>query len=135
MWLTLGSRSFNHDALRREFLKFPKIHFTISFNFSEKDLSQVLQMETVFAKVSKEQVATKEDPIKAFGKNDQVEICKEILSREELQVSEKERHANLESTFKDIAMMVSDKYGNQPSQFSDNHREGNERCSLLNQAD
>ncbi|KAG5671955.1 hypothetical protein PVAND_002121 [Polypedilum vanderplanki] len=76
---------------------------------TEKDLSEVLQTETVFANVSKGQVAKKEDLIKAFGKDDQVEICKEILAKGELQVSEKERHANLESTFKEIATMVSDK--------------------------
>lgn len=76
---------------------------------SEKDLSEVLQTETVFNNVSKGQVAKKEDLIKAFGKDDQVEICKEILAKGELQVSEKERHSNLESTFKEIATMVADK--------------------------
>lgn len=59
--------------------------------------------------MSKGQVAKKEDLIKAFGKDDQVEICKEILSKGELQVSEKERHSNLESTFKEISTMVADK--------------------------
>jgi ribosome maturation protein SDO1 len=72
-------------------------------------LSEVLQTETVFANVSKGQVAKKEDLLKAFGKDDQTEICKEILTKGELQVSEKERHANLDSTFKEIATMVSDK--------------------------
>lgn len=47
--------------------------------------------------------------MKAFGKDDQTEICKEILAKGELQVSEKERHANLESSFKEIATMVADK--------------------------
>lgn len=75
----------------------------------EKDLGEVLQTETVFMNVSKGQVAKKEDLIKAFGKDDHVEICKEILAKGELQVSEKERHANLESTFKEIATMVADK--------------------------
>lgn len=69
----------------------------------------MLQTETVFANVSKGQVAKKEDLLKAFGKDDQVEICKEILEKGELQVSEKERHANLESTFKEIATMIADK--------------------------
>lgn len=78
-------------------------------NFSEKDLSEVLQTETVFSNVSKGQVAKKEDLIKAFGKDDNTEICKEILEKGELQVSEKERHMNLDSTFKEIATMVADK--------------------------
>lgn len=81
-----------------------KIYF-----FSEKDLSEVLQTETVFSNVSKGQVAKKEDLIKAFGKEDHVEICKEILTKGELQVSEKERHSTLESTFKEIATMVAEK--------------------------
>lgn len=59
--------------------------------------------------MSKGQVAKKEDLIKAFGKDNHVEICKEILAKGELQVSEKERHANLESTFKEIATLVADK--------------------------
>lgn len=77
--------------------------------FSEKDLGEVLQTETVFNNVSKGQVAKKEDLMKAFGKSDHVEICKEILEKGELQVSEKERSATLESTFKEIATMVADK--------------------------
>jgi ribosome maturation protein SDO1 len=77
--------------------------------FSEKDLGEVLQTETVFTNVSKGQVAKKEDLIKAFGQDNTVEICKIILEKGELQVSEKERNANLESTFKEIATMVSDK--------------------------
>lgn len=72
-------------------------------------MGEVLQTETVFNNVSKGQVAKKEDLMKAFGKADHVEICKEILDKGELQVSEKERHANLESTFKEIATMVADK--------------------------
>ena len=77
--------------------------------YSEKDLSEVLQTETVFNNVSKGQVAKKDDLIKAFGKDDQTEICKEILEKGELQVSEKERHANLDSTFKEIATLIADK--------------------------
>jgi len=76
---------------------------------TEKDLSEVLQTEAVFTNVSKGQVAKKEDLIKAFGKDDTTEICKEILAKGELQVSEKERHANLDSMFKEIATMVAEK--------------------------
>lgn len=44
-----------------------------------------------------------------FGKEDQTEICKEILEKGELQVSDKERHSQIDSLFKDIATTVSDK--------------------------
>lgn len=47
--------------------------------------------------------------MKAFGKDDHTEICKEILAKGELQVSDKERHTQLEALFKDIATNVSDK--------------------------
>ncbi|XP_046744859.1 ribosome maturation protein SBDS [Diprion similis] len=75
----------------------------------EKDIDEVLQTHTVFTNVSKGQVAKKEDLLKAFGKDDQTEICKEILTKGELQVSDKERQSALDSMFKDIATTVSDK--------------------------
>ncbi|KAK7867849.1 hypothetical protein R5R35_003521 [Gryllus longicercus] len=75
----------------------------------EKDIDEVLQTHTVFANVSKGQVAKKEDIVKAFGKDDQTEVCKEILSKGELQVSDKERQSHLEALYKDIATTVSDK--------------------------
>lgn len=78
----------------------------IWFGFSEKDIDEVLQTHSVFTNVSKGQVAKKEDLIKAFGKDDQTEICKEILLKGELQVSDKERSSQLESLFKDIATTV-----------------------------
>ncbi|KAK6638384.1 hypothetical protein RUM44_008813 [Polyplax serrata] len=78
-------------------------------NKVEKDIDEVLQTHTVFANVSKGQVAKKEDLVKSFGKDDQTEICKEILAKGELQVSDKERHNQLDSLFKDIATTVSEK--------------------------
>lgn len=36
-------------------------------------------------------------------------LCGKILSKGELQISEKERHANLESMFREIATVVADK--------------------------
>lgn len=72
-------------------------------------MDEVLQTHTVFANVSKGQVAKKEDLIKAFGKDDHTEICKEILAKGELQVSDKERHNHLDALFKDIAATVADK--------------------------
>ncbi|XP_015519517.1 ribosome maturation protein SBDS [Neodiprion pinetum] len=75
----------------------------------EKDIDEVLQTHTVFTNVSKGQVSKREDLLKAFGKDDQTEICKEILTKGELQVSDKERQSALDSMFKDIATTVSDK--------------------------
>lgn len=75
----------------------------------EKDIDEVLQTHTVFTNVSKGQVAKKEDLFKAFGQDNQTEICKEILTKGELQVSDKERQSALDSMFKDIATTVSDK--------------------------
>ncbi|XP_034839545.1 ribosome maturation protein SBDS [Maniola hyperantus] len=78
-------------------------------NKVEKDIDEVLQTHTVFTNVSKGQVAKKEDLLKIFGKEDQTEICKEILDKGELQVSDKERHSQIDSLFKDIATTVADK--------------------------
>lgn len=47
---------------------------------SEKDIEEVLQTHTVFVNVSKGQVAKKEDLVKAFGTDDQTEICKTVGS-------------------------------------------------------
>lgn len=76
---------------------------------AEKDLDEVLQAAAVFINVSKGEVAKKEDLIKAFGKEDITEICKEILAKGELQISEKERHDQLESMFKEIATNAADR--------------------------
>ena len=63
----------------------------------------------MFSNVTRGELAKKDDLLKAFGTADQVEICKEILKKGELQVSEKERQANLDATFKEIATLVSEK--------------------------
>lgn len=78
-------------------------------NKLEKDIDEVLQTHTVFTNVSKGQVAKKEDLVKVFGKDDLTEICKDILEKGELQVSDKERHSQIDSLFKDIATTVADK--------------------------
>ncbi|XP_066144376.1 ribosome maturation protein SBDS [Euwallacea fornicatus] len=78
-------------------------------NQVEKDIDEVLQTHTVFVNVSKGQVAKKEDLIKAFGIEDQTEICKQILAKGELQVSDKERQSQIDQMFKDIATTVANK--------------------------
>ncbi|KAM6402844.1 LOW QUALITY PROTEIN: ribosome maturation protein SBDS-like [Rhynochetos jubatus] len=74
---------------------------------AEKDLDEGLQ--TPFVNVCKGQVAKKEDLVEAFGTDDQTEICRMILSKGELQVSDKERHTQLEQMFRDIATVVAEK--------------------------
>ncbi|XP_064612155.1 ribosome maturation protein SBDS-like [Liolophura sinensis] len=78
-------------------------------NKVETDIDEVLQTHTVFMNVSKGQVAKSDDLKRAFGSENQEEICLQILSKGELQVSEKERHTQLESMFRDIATTVADK--------------------------
>jgi len=77
----------------------------------EKDLDEVLQSHTVFNNVSKGEVAKKADLVKCFEdtQGDQTEICKIILSKGDLQVSDKERQAQSEAMFKDMATIISDK--------------------------
>lgn len=78
-------------------------------NKVETDIDEVLQTHTVFTNVSKGEVAKATDLKLAFGTDNPDEICLEILAKGELQVSEKERHAQLESMFRDIATIVADK--------------------------
>ncbi|TDG53107.1 hypothetical protein AWZ03_000650 [Drosophila navojoa] len=75
-------------------------------NNSEKDIDEVLQTHTIFTNVSKGQTAKKEELLKAFGAKDDTEICKEILSKGELQVSEKERQSVLDSQLNSIVNSV-----------------------------
>uniref|UniRef100_A0A2K6R7R7 Ribosome maturation protein SBDS n=1 Tax=Rhinopithecus roxellana TaxID=61622 RepID=A0A2K6R7R7_RHIRO len=75
----------------------------------EKDLDEVPQTHSVFVNVSKGQVAKKEDLISAFGTDDQTVICKQMLTKGEVQVSDKERRTQLERMFRDIATIVADK--------------------------
>ncbi|KAM7398919.1 hypothetical protein PAMP_018223 [Pampus punctatissimus] len=76
---------------------------------AEKDLDEVMQTHSVFVNVSKGQVAKKDDLCKAFGTDDLTEICKQILAKGELQVSDKERQNQLETMFRDIATVVAEK--------------------------
>lgn len=75
----------------------------------EKDLDEVLQSHTVYSNVSKGVLANSKDLTKAFGTDDQTKICIEILEKGELQVSGKEREAQLSNQFRDIATIVMEK--------------------------
>ena len=78
-------------------------------NKVETNLSEVLQIDTVFTNVTKGLLANSKDLIEAFGTADQALVCREILDKGELQVSEQERVALLDSTFRDVASIVADK--------------------------
>ncbi|KAK4875114.1 hypothetical protein RN001_011536 [Aquatica leii] len=78
-------------------------------NNVETDIDEVLQTHTIFNNVSKGQAAKKEDIIKAFGDKEDTEICREILSKGELQVSDKERQSQIDSQFKEVATEVSNR--------------------------
>ena len=71
----------------------------------EKDIDEVLQSDTVFVNVSKGEVAKKADLLKCFEevKGDQKEICKIILAKGDLQVSDKERQAQQDAMFKGLS--------------------------------
>lgn len=76
---------------------------------TETDLSEVLQTERVFTNVSKGQFANKADLKKCFDTSDEEEICRRILAKGEVQVSDMERSAQLEATTREVASMVSEK--------------------------
>ncbi|VDM46513.1 unnamed protein product [Toxocara canis] len=75
-------------------------------NRTEKDIDEVLQTTTVFTNVSKGLVAKREELNAAFGTEDQLEICKLILDKGDLQVSDKERQVQSESSFKEVANII-----------------------------
>ena len=84
---------------------------------SEKDLDEVLQTTAVFSNVSKGILAKREDLLLAFGSDDQEAICKKILAEGELQISDKERKLELDTLFRDVASVLSEKCLN-----PENHR-------------
>ncbi|KAH7418418.1 SBDS protein C-terminal domain-containing protein [Cadophora sp. MPI-SDFR-AT-0126] len=76
----------------------------------ETDLDNVLQINSVFLNVSKGQTAPSADLAKAFGAKTPVnDIILEILNKGELQVGEKERHAQLERVHNEVVGIVASK--------------------------
>ncbi|KAH9253161.1 SBDS family rRNA metabolism protein [Batrachochytrium salamandrivorans] len=74
---------------------------------AETNLDEVLQVSNVFASVGKGIHAKREDLDKHFGKGlSQIEICKLILAKGEMQTGDKEREAELANKFRDIATIV-----------------------------
>ena len=77
--------------------------------FSEKNVDEVLQIARVYKDVEKGEYAKSKDLEKAFGTSDQETICLEILSKGELQLSEKERNAGQDALMKEICTIIADK--------------------------
>ncbi|POS87030.1 Shwachman-Bodian-diamond syndrome protein [Erysiphe pulchra] len=76
----------------------------------EKDLDNVLQINSVFLNVSKGQTAPSSELAKAFGRDISInDIILEILSKGELQVGEKERQAQLERVHNEVISIVASK--------------------------
>lgn len=75
----------------------------------ETNLNEVIQIETIFENVSKGIAAKEKDLQKAFNTKDMEEICKVILKKGELQVSDKEREVHLDGLFRDIVQIVVDR--------------------------
>jgi ribosome maturation protein SDO1 len=87
----------------------PNYLFNCIQYYREKDLDEVLQTTAVFANVSKGVLAKREDLMLVFGTDDEELICKKILSEGELQVSDKERKVELDTLFRDVASILSEK--------------------------
>jgi ribosome maturation protein SDO1 len=75
----------------------------------ETDLSEVLQTDRLFTNVSKGQFASSKDLQIAFGTSDQLKLCKLLLDKGEIQVSDVERASLLDNTSREVAAMVADK--------------------------
>jgi ribosome maturation protein SDO1 len=76
---------------------------------TETDLSEVLQTTTVFTNVSKGQFAKSSLLQECFGTSDEEEVCRFILEKGEVQISDQERAVQLESMLREVASMVSEK--------------------------
>jgi len=75
----------------------------------EKDIDEVLQTHSVFTNVSKGTLAKTKDLEKCFDSKDNTEICKIILEKGQLQVSQKERKVESANKLRDIATIVAEK--------------------------
>mmetsp|Transcript_19126 Transcript_19126/g.41374 ORF Transcript_19126/g.41374 Transcript_19126/m.41374 type:complete len:447 (-) Transcript_19126:1104-2444(-) len=75
----------------------------------ETDLEETLQTDRIFTNVSKGQFAKSADLKKCFGTTNEEEICKIILMKGSVQVSDMERSAQLEATTKEVASMLAAK--------------------------
>ncbi|KAL3759798.1 hypothetical protein ACHAWU_007542 [Discostella pseudostelligera] len=75
---------------------------------TETDLSEVLQTERVFTNVSKGQFANSKILQQCFETTDELAVCRYILDKGDVQISDQERAAQHESTIREVASMVSE---------------------------
>lgn len=85
-------------------------------NGVETDIDNVLQISNVFLNVSKGAAAPKDDLTKSFPKMSLDDIILEILNKGELQVGEKERHAQLDRVHAEVIDIVAGKLVDPKSQ-------------------
>ena len=78
-------------------------------NGTERDIDEVLQIDSVFTNVSKGAVASQEDVRRAFPDKAHEDVVAEILKKGELQVGDKERGAMQGNVHRDIVQIVVDK--------------------------
>lgn len=81
----------------------------------EKDLDEVLQIHQVFMNVSKGLAASKEDLQKCFGMTDLDPIIKEIITKGEIQLSERERQLMINKINNELLTIISAKCVNPKS--------------------
>lgn len=72
-------------------------------------MDEVLQTHSIFCNISKGQLANKNDLYDAFGSKDEILICKILLEKGDLQVSERERKKQIEYLYKEIVRLVVNK--------------------------
>ncbi|KAL7078595.1 hypothetical protein ACQ4LE_002576 [Meloidogyne hapla] len=75
-------------------------------NKTEKNIDEVLQTQNVFMNVTRGQLAKRDDLVECFETDNQLEICKLILEKGDLQVSDKERQLTSDSSFKEVANLI-----------------------------
>eukprot|EP00475_Leptophrys_vorax_P027116 TRINITY_DN3863_c2_g1_i1.p2 TRINITY_DN3863_c2_g1~~TRINITY_DN3863_c2_g1_i1.p2 ORF type:complete len:261 (-),score=96.21 TRINITY_DN3863_c2_g1_i1:1026-1808(-) len=83
----------------------------------ETDLDEVVQIRQIFVNVSKGVVAKKKVLLDCFKTDDEDEILKLILEKGEVQVSDKERKADLDRIAKDVVTIVHQKCINKDTQL------------------
>ena len=72
-------------------------------------MDNVLQTHAVFVNVSKGQLASQQEILKAFQTTETAPVILEILKKGELQVSTLERNSQLSTIHKDIANIIAEK--------------------------
>uniref|UniRef100_A0A915MNR9 Ribosome maturation protein SDO1/SBDS N-terminal domain-containing protein n=1 Tax=Meloidogyne javanica TaxID=6303 RepID=A0A915MNR9_MELJA len=80
--------------------------FEIACYKNKKNIDEVLQTQNVFVNVARGQLAKRDDLVECFETDNQLEICKTILEKGDLQVSDKERQLTSESSFKEVANLI-----------------------------